>query len=42
MTNRKTNFIIVRVTEEDKKELQKKAQDYKNVSEYVRHELGLD
>jgi hypothetical protein len=38
----KKSFIIIRVTEEEKRELIKKAIDSKNLSRYVRHILQLD
>lgn len=37
-----TEFIIVRVSESEKKELKARSQDSKNLSKYIRHVLGLD
>jgi hypothetical protein len=38
----KSAFIIIRVTEEEKREFIRKAVDSKNLSKYIRHLLGLD
>ena len=37
----KCKFIIIRVSEEDYKFIQKMSNTFKNVSEYVRLKLGL-
>lgn len=37
----KTAFIIIRVTEEEKREFIRNAVDSKNLSKYIRHLLGL-
>ncbi len=38
----KNEYIIFRVTEEEKLELKDLAKDSKNISNYIRHKLGLD
>lgn len=35
-------FIIIRVTEEEKREAIEKAKDSKNLSAWARHKLGFD
>lgn len=42
LKDNRTEFVIARVTKEEKKKVQKDAQDSKNESDYLRHKLGLD
>jgi hypothetical protein len=38
----KTEFLITRVTKEEKEKVEREAQYSKNVSDFIRHKLGLD